>query len=84
MADVTISDALNLFTKVNTKMLDRIIINELKEVYQLNCLPEKIDCSDDYIDPDTELLHSVDRVLQYFMVRDEYHKWVAVRNEDTK
>lgn len=25
MADVTISDALNLFTKVNTKMLDRII-----------------------------------------------------------
>ena len=69
---------------VDDEMLDRIIINELKEVYRLNRFPEKIDCSDDYIDPDTELLHSVDRVLQYFMAKDEYHKWVAVRNEDTK
>ena len=62
---------------VDDEMLDRIIINELKEVYRLNRLPDKIDCSDDYIDPDTELLHSVDRVLRYFMTRDEYDKWVA-------
>jgi hypothetical protein len=62
---------------VDDEMLDRIIINELKEVYRLNRLPEKIDCSDDYIESDTELLHSVDRVLRYFMTRDEYDKWVA-------
>lgn len=67
---------------VDNEMLDRIIINELKDVYQLNRLPEKIDCSDDYIESDTQLLHSVDKVLQYFMARDEYDRWVAVKDEE--
>ena len=67
---------------VDDEMLDRIIINELKDVYRTNRDPKKIDCSDDYIEPDTQLLYGVDKVLQYFMSPSEYGRWVIERNKD--
>lgn len=54
---------------------DRIIIDELKEAYRMNCLPEKIDCSDDYIEPDHELLYAIRKVLEYYMTPKEYIEW---------
>lgn len=67
---------------VDDEMLDRIIINELKDVYSSNQVPEKIDCSDDYIEPDTQLLYGIDKVLKYFMSPNEYDQWVIERNKN--
>lgn len=66
---------------VDDEMLDRIIVNELKDAYMLNKDPDKIDCSDDYLDVDTQLLYSLDKVLQYYMAPDEYVRWVHERNK---
>lgn len=67
---------------VDEEMLDRIIVNELKEAYSLNKTPNKIDCSEDYIDVDTQLLYSLDKVLQYYMAPDEYNSWLLKRNDE--
>lgn len=55
---------------------DTIVISELKHVYETNRLPNKIDNSNDYIDPDWDLLASVETVLKYYMTDDEYNNWV--------
>ena len=61
--------------------IDSIIIDELKLAYEMNYRPNKIDCSDDYLDPDNKLLTSIETVLEYFMTKNEYNRWKATRNE---
>ena len=57
-------------------LIDTIVINELKYVYETNRLPTKIDNSNDYIDPNWDFLASVETVLKYYMTDDEYNEWV--------
>lgn len=66
---------------VDDEMLDRLIINELKDAFMLNKGPDKIDCSDHYLDVDTQLLYSLDNVLRYYMAPDEYDRWLIERNK---
>jgi hypothetical protein len=61
---------------MSTDWFDTIVISELKHVYETNRLPNKIDNSNDYIDPDWDLLASVETVLKYYMTTDEYNNWV--------
>lgn len=66
---------------VDDEMLDRLIINELKDAYMLNKDPDKIDCSDDYLEPDFKLLYNIEGVLRYYMAPDEYDRWLIERNK---
>ena len=59
-----------------TDWFDTIVISELKHVYKTNRMPNKIDNSNDYIDPDWDFLASVETVLKYYMTDDEYNEWV--------
>lgn len=59
-----------------TDWFDTIVISELKYVYETNRLPNKIDNSNDYIDPDWDFLASVETVLKYYMTDDEYNNWI--------
>jgi hypothetical protein len=55
--------------------VDAIVISELKDAYERNRYPEKIECSDDYIEPDDKLLSSIETVLEYFMPASDFGKW---------
>lgn len=59
-----------------TDWFDTIVISELKHVYETNRLPNKIDHSNDYIDPNWDFLASVETVLKYYMTDDEYNDWI--------
>ncbi len=55
--------------------IDTIVISDLKRVFADNKLPNKIDNSNDYIDPDWYFLAAVETVLKYYMTEDEYLRW---------
>lgn len=55
--------------------MDTIVIKSLKDSYDLNVLPNKIDCSDEYIDPDLEFLNALKLVLKYYMTDSQYKDW---------
>ena len=41
----------------------------------MNAKPNKVDCSDDVIEPDLELLQAFDKVLDYFMNKEQRDNW---------
>jgi hypothetical protein len=55
--------------------IDDIIVNELKDAYSLEMIPNKIDCSDDVIDPDFQLLDAIEKVLSYYLSSSDFLKW---------
>jgi len=61
--------------KLVDDQIDRIIIDELKNDYRINLVPNRIDCSDDVLDPDQDLLDAIKRVLRYYMNTQEYERW---------
>lgn len=63
---------------------DKITIVSLKETYRHNCKPGKIDCSDDEIPVDVELLAAVDIVLEYFCTANQLKQWIQEKKEMTK
>lgn len=63
--------------ELDNDVIDNIVVEELKDYYNRCNVPNKIDCSDDVIDPDQDLLQALDRVLQEFMSAHEYKQWRA-------
>lgn len=57
------------------EQIDEVVIEDLKWTYTLCSVPNKIDCSDEYIEPDTEFLKSVEQVLSYYMIPSEFAEW---------
>lgn len=55
--------------------IDDIVVSELKEAYRLNALPDKIDCSDDIIEPDEEFLYCLHQVIKYYLAPKDYAEW---------
>ena len=55
--------------------VDQIIINDLKDAYLSNDRFDKVDCSDDVLDPDYELLQAIQTVLEYYMTGEEIKLW---------
>jgi hypothetical protein len=56
--------------------VDAIVISDLKHVYRENSKLNKIDNSNDYIDPDWDFLAAVEKVLRYYMTDIEYNDWI--------
>jgi len=59
------------------EVVDKIVIEELKNAYLLNCIPDRYDCSDIEIDVDLDFLKALYTVMEYFMPKDELHDWVS-------
>jgi|688.fasta_scaffold25162_18 hypothetical protein len=55
--------------------IDTMVVYSLKEAYRLNAGVNKIDNSEEKIDPDYEFLRSVDHVLEYYLNFDERRIW---------
>jgi len=55
---------------------DQIIIDGLKDSYHMNNRFDKVDCSDDVIEPDYGLLKAIQTVLEYYMPHDDWLEWV--------
>jgi hypothetical protein len=62
--------------EVDCETVDKFVVSELKDYYKLCRYSTKIDCSDDYIDPDVELLRALERVLKEYMTQEEYEQWL--------
>jgi hypothetical protein len=54
--------------------IDAIVIDELKEAYELNLQIDR-DEGGQALEPDWELLASIEKVLSYFMPVAEYERW---------
>ena len=56
--------------------IDTVVISELKHVYETHRMPDKIDNSNDYLDPYCDFLAAVETVLKYYMTDNEYKEWI--------
>jgi len=63
---------------VKVEECDDIVIDELKDAYLMNNRFDKVDCSDDVLEPDYELLKAIQTVLAYYMLHKDYEKWVEI------
>ena len=66
-----VADYENLFSALS----DELVVKSLKKYYDICSIPDKIDLSDEIIEPDEELLQALDRVLADYMTPYEYDKW---------
>ena len=57
---------------------DQIVIDELKDAYRMNNRFDRIDCSNDVLEPDFELLKAIQTVLAYYMVHEDYQEWIEM------
>jgi hypothetical protein len=57
---------------------DQVIIDELKDAYHMNNRFDKVDCSNDVLEPDYELLKAILTVLAYYMPQQDYEEWVEM------
>ena len=55
--------------------VDQIIINDLKDAYLSNDRFDKVDCSNDVLEPDYGLLKAIQTVLEYYMTGEEIKLW---------
>ena len=67
--------------KIYDEDVDKLVVESLKEAYFLNAKPDKIDNSDEVIEPDVEFLKAVDFVLEYFMNADQLAEWEKEKAE---
>ena len=57
---------------------DGIVIDALKDAYRMNNRFDKVDCSNDVLEPDFELLKAILTVLAYYMPHEDYEEWVKM------
>ena len=57
---------------------DNIVIDALKDAYCMNNQFDKVDCSDDVLEPDYELLKAIQTMLAYYMIHEDYEEWVEM------
>ena len=58
--------------------VDQVVIDELKDAYHSNNRFDRIDCSDDVLEPDYKLLKAIQTVLEYYMLRSEWLEWMQM------
>jgi len=61
--------------ELNDETVDEIVLRELKLDYELCSQPDYIDCSNDRIEPDQELLDALEKVIQYHSSVQQYKQW---------
>ena len=57
---------------------DQVVIDELKDSYHRNNQFDKVDLSNDVLEPDYELLKAIQTVLAYYMPHEDYEKWMEI------
>jgi len=57
---------------------DQVVIDELKNAYRMNNRFDRIDCSNDVLEPDFELLKAIQTVLAYYMPHADWSEWVKM------
>jgi len=57
---------------------DEVVIDELKDAYRMCNQFDKVDCSNDVLEPDYELLKAILTVLAYYMPHKDYEEWVEI------
>ena len=57
---------------------DEVVIDELKDTYRMCNQFDKVDCSDDVLEPDYELLKAIQIVLEYYMIYEDYQEWIEM------
>jgi hypothetical protein len=63
---------------VKVEDCDQIVIDELKDAYRMNNRFDKVDCSDDVLEPDYELLKAIQTVLAYYMPHADWSEWMEI------
>jgi hypothetical protein len=66
------------YTCDNWEDCDQVVIDELMDTYHRINKFDKVDCSDDVLEPDYELLKAIQTVLEYYMPRDIWSEWVEM------
>jgi len=67
--------------EIEMDAVHRVVASELKDYYSICRLPNKIDCSDDIIDPDYDLLKAIERVLEEYMTQQDYEQWLSEKDK---
>ena len=57
---------------------DQVVIDDLKDSYHINNQFDKVDCSNDVLEPDYELLKAILTVLAYYMTHEDYEEWLEM------
>ena len=65
---------------VESDQIDRVVEDDLKIVYEMNYKPESCGVYG-MLQPDTELMSSVDQLLQYYMSEPDYKQWKESLND---
>ena len=65
---------------VESDQIDRVVEDDLKIVYEMNYKPERCGVYG-MSQPDTELMSSVDQLLQYYMSEPDYKQWKESLND---
>lgn len=66
---------MKLEIELTDSQIDEITMYSLRDAYRLNCNPDKIDNSEEYIPVDKEFLDAVDLVLRYYQNAKEQQEW---------
>jgi hypothetical protein len=61
--------------ELNEEAVDEIVLRELKLSYELCSQLDYIDCSNDRIEPDQELLDALEKVIRYHSSDRQYKQW---------
>lgn len=57
------------------EQVDALIVEELQDAYE-TCLNVDKDEGGFYLDPDWKLLEAIERVLEYYLSKTEFDKWM--------
>jgi len=57
---------------------EQIVIDDLMDSYHRNNRFDKVDCSNEVLEPDYELLKAILTVLAYYMPHKDYEEWVKI------
>jgi len=68
------------YEDTNSQASDELVVKSLKKYYDICSIPDKVDLSDDIIEPDEELLKAINRVLADYMPQDDYDRWKNENN----
>ena len=55
--------------------VSELVRQSLIQDYELNRLPDKVDCSDWVIDPDQRFLDALELVIDYYSTPDQFAEW---------
>lgn len=61
--------------ELDFESVSELIRKSLMYDYEINSKPDKVDCSDEVLDPDEELLKALETVIQYYSSRSQFKEW---------